>query len=383
MTGSTTSSAAQGSRISGALMSFHAFGVPVRLHSTFLILAAVLLVSGLGDHRSSVVYVLYVLGLFVSLLCHEAGHALVTRKFGVRTLEIVMFPIGGVSRLDRRLSPFEEFAVAIAGPLVNMILAAGFWGLAVMNKSLVTVTGLSNSTDDNLGAQLLFGNLAMAGFNLVPAFPMDGGRILRSLLTRFKGEEHATRLATWVGRMIAISLAVYALFSGHYMFVFVAFFLYLGAAQEAAATLGRVLTSGIPVRAAMVTEFQTLTHSSTIREAIQKSLNCAQQDFPVMHAGSISGVLSRNSLLRALAAEGPDGYVVGVMEREFVSFAPDVDLSTVLPVMAHTPGCAMVVQGEKLVGLLTSDNLSHFLALRRFGLDPDDQPLPAVTPQSV
>jgi stage IV sporulation protein FB len=122
----------------------------------------------------------------------------------------------------------------------------------------------------------------------------------------------------------------------------------------------------------MVTDFQTLTHSSTIREAIDKSLACTQQDFPVIHGGTISGVLSRNSLLRALAVEGPDAYVVGVMEREFLSLAPDLDLSTVLPMMAQTSGSAMVLQGERLVGLLTSDNLSHFLALRRFGMDPRD-----------
>ncbi len=354
-------------------MSFSAFGIPVRLHLTFLILAAILLVSGLGGERSSVVYVLYVIGLFLSLLLHELGHALITRNFGVRTLEIVMFPIGGVARVDRRLMPVEEFAVAVAGPLVNLFLAGAFWVLATMNNHIVSLAGISNSTDDNLGAQLFFGNLALAGFNLLPAFPMDGGRILRSILTRFRQEDDATRIATWVGRMIAFSLAVYALFSGHYLLVFAAFFIYIGAAQEAAATLGRLLTNGIPVSAAMVTEFQTLTHNSTIREAINKSLSCAQQDFPVIHAGSISGVLSRNSLLRALAAEGPDAYVVGVMERELILIAPDLELSSVLPMMAQGTSCAMVMQGEKLVGLLTSDNLSHFLALRRFGMEPNDQ----------
>lgn len=346
--------------------------MPVRLHITFLILAAIVLISGLGESRSSIVYVLFVAGLFLSLLLHEFGHALMTRSFGVRTIEIVMFPIGGIARLDRRLQPVEEFAVAVAGPLVNLFLAGAFWVLATMNNHIVSLAGISNSTDDNLGAQLFFGNLLLAAFNLVPAFPMDGGRIFRALLSRFRTEEEATRLATWVGRMIAISLALYALFSGHYLLVFAAFFVYIGAAQEAAATMGRVLTNGIPVRAAMVTDFQTLTHSNTIREAIDKSLACSQQDFPVIHGDTISGVLSRNSLLRALAAEGPDAYVVGVMEREFLSLAPDLDLSTVLPLMAQASSSAMVMQGEKLVGLLTTENLSHFLALRRFGMDPRD-----------
>ena len=219
-------------------------------------------------------------------------------------------------------------------------------------------------------AQLFFGNLAMAAFNLLPAFPMDGGRIFRSILTRFKGEEESTRIAAWVGRMIAISLALYALFSGHYLLVFAAFFIYLGAAQEAAASLGRALTVGIPVSAAMVTEFHTLTHSSTIREAIDMSLACSQQNFPVSHGGEISGILNRSALLHALAAEGPDAYVAGVMDRHYISLTPDLDLATALPVMARSGNCALVMKDQRLVGLLTTDNLSHFLALRRFGLEP-------------
>jgi Zn-dependent protease/predicted transcriptional regulator len=372
MTGSTITVEHGITRAPGLLM-FRAFGIPIRLHSTFILLATVLLVTGLSGERSSVVYVLYVLGLFFSLLAHELGHALVTRNFGVKTLEIVMFPIGGVARLDRRLLPVEEIAVATAGPLVNLFLAGAFWVMATMNNHIVTFAGISTSTDDNLGAQLFFGNLALAAFNLVPAFPMDGGRILRSLLTRIRREDEATRTATWVGRMMAISLALYGLFSGHYMLVFAAFFVYLGAAQEAAASLGRILTTGIPVRAAMVTQFHTLTHSTTIREAIDMSLASSQQEFPVLHAGSISGVLSRNSLLRALAAEGPDAYIVGVMEREFISLAPDVDLASVLPLMARAANCALVMQDQNVIGLLTSDNLSHFLALRRFGLNPVEE----------
>ena len=357
-------------RVPGALSALRLFGIPIRLHFTFLLLFAFLLISGLGGERSSVVYVFYVAGLFFSVMLHELGHAIVTRHYGIRTIEVVMFPIGGVARLDRSLQPSEELGVAIAGPLVNILLAAVCWILATSSNHIVSLSGISKATDDNLAAQLFFGNLAMAAFNLLPAFPMDGGRIFRSILTRFKGEEESTRIAAWVGRMIAISLALYALFSGHYLLVFAAFFIYLGAAQEAAASLGRALTVGIPVSAAMVTEFHTLTHSSTIREAIDMSLACSQQNFPVSHGGEISGILNRSALLHALAAEGPDAYVAGVMDRHYISLTPDLDLATALPVMARSGNCALVMKDQRLVGLLTTDNLSHFLALRRFGLEP-------------
>jgi Zn-dependent protease len=360
-------------RVPGAVGVFRVLNVPIRLHFTFLLLFSLLLISGLGGQRSSVVYVLYVGGLLLSVLLHEFGHAVMAKHYGIRTLEVVMFPIGGVARLDRRLEPAEEFGIALAGPLVNVFLAGLCWVLATSSNYIVSLNGIFKATDENLAAQLFFGNLAMAGFNLLPAFPMDGGRILRAILSRFKTEEDSTRLAAWIGRMIAISLALYALFSGHYLLVFAAFFIYIGAAQEAAASLGRALTLGIPVRAAMVKEFHTLSHASTIREAIDMSLACSQQDFPVVHGGAISGILNRNALLHALASEGPDAYIVGVMDRQYISLTPDLDLSAALPVMARSGSCALVMKDEELVGLLTTENLSHFLALRRFGLEPAER----------
>ena len=127
---------------------------------------------------------------------------------------------------------------------------------------------------------------------------------------------------------------------------------------------------GIPVRAAMVTEFHTLEHGNTIRDAANLLLSTSQQDFPVMHNGKTVGLLGRNLLIRAIASEGPDAYVAGVMDRDFVSLSPEMDLSEILPVMARAGKCALVMDGDRLLGLLTTDNLSEFLLLRRFGMDP-------------
>jgi stage IV sporulation protein FB len=150
----------------------------------------------------------------------------------------------------------------------------------------------------------------------------------------------------------------------------VAFFIYLGAANEGAASRGRSLTQGIPVRAAMMTDYRTLTHGSTIRDASNLLLSTSQQDFPVVHGEQVIGLLGRNGLLRGMALEGPDTYVAGYMEREFASVSPDKDLSEVLPFMANAGACALVIEGDKLVGLLTSENLSQFLLLRSVGLQP-------------
>jgi predicted transcriptional regulator len=183
-------------------------------------------------------------------------------------------------------------------------------------------------------------------------------------------EDEATRTAAWMGRMLAISMGLYGLIFSHLLLVFFAFFIWLGAAQESAAAMGRTLTHGIPVRAAMITEFHRLDHGDTVRYAANLLLSTAQQDFPVMHGDQLIGLLDRNGLLRALAAEGPDAYVAGVMDRDYLALEPSADLAETLPVMSRSGRCALVMDGPELVGLLTTDNLSEFLLLRRFGMEP-------------
>ncbi len=362
----------QSSGTAGTLKGFNLFGVPVRLHFTFILLIIFLVVTDLGSGHTSGSYALFIMGLFASVLLHEMGHAFVGRKFGVRTTEIIMFPIGGLSRMERMLAPKEEIAIASAGPLVNLLLSAGIFGYMFWMHLVVPVkpSELMRPGDVNALARLAYGNLVLAGFNLLPAFPMDGGRILRALLSMVRPEDEATRTAAWMGRMLAISMALYGLLSPQLMLVFFALFIYLGAAQEGAAAMGRTLTNGIPVRAAMMTKFHTLDHGNTIRDAANLLLSTSQQDFPVVHGDQVVGLLGRNLLLKSLASEGPDAYVAGVMDRDFLSLDPAADLASILPLMAQSGRCALVMDHARLMGLLTTDNLSEFLLLRRFGMEP-------------
>lgn len=356
----------------GTVKAFRLFGVPVRLHFTFILLAVFLIVSVLSSPQTSGGYAIFLLGGLGSVLLHELGHAIVASRFGFRTTEIVMFPIGGLSRMERPLRPAAEIWVSLAGPLVNIALAAGLFGYMYSTHLAVEihVTDLLRPTGKSPLALLLYGNVLLAGFNLLPAFPMDGGRVLRALLCYIRPEDEATRIAAWMGRMLAIAMGLYGLVAAQFLIVFFALFIYLGAAQESVAALGRTLTHGIPVRAAMITEFHTLEHGNTIRDAANLLLSTSQQDFPVMHSGKTVGLLDRNLLLRAIAAEGPEAYVAGVMDRNFLSLSPDADLSEVLPAMAQAGKCALVMDNDRLLGLLTTDNLSEFLLLRRFGMDP-------------
>ena len=299
-------------------------GVPVRLHFTFVLLLIFLVVIGLGSNQPPATYTLFVLGLVVSVLLHELGHAFVSALYGIRTLEIVMFPIGGVARLDRPAKPREEFWIAIAGPVVNLLIAGAITGVLYLRHRALDPFALAQPADGNLVDRIALGNLILAGFNLLPAFPMDGGRMLRAVLTRMRSEYEATRIATWSGRMLAISMGLYG-FIYMPMLAFVAFFIYLGAANEGVASRGRSLTQGIPVRAAMMTEYHTLPHRSTIRDAANMMLSTSQQDFPVVHGEEVVGLLTRSALMRAMLREGPDGYVAGAMDRNFLRVPPDMD----------------------------------------------------------
>jgi Zn-dependent protease len=348
------------------------FGIPIRLHFTFVLLFAFLLFVGIGAQQSLWADILYIAAIFGSVILHELGHALVARRYGVRTIEIVMFPIGGVARLARNPRPREEFWIAIAGPAVNFVIAAGLLGYLALSGSMGHFSALGIASDHTLPHRIAAGNLILALFNLLPAFPMDGGRILRSLLARSRPEEEATRLAAKAGQVLAILMGLYGLLVGNFFLIFIAFFVYLGAAQEGSMAQGRILTQGMPVRAAMITDFKTLSHGDTIRDAANLLLSTSQQDFPVIHGNEVIGLLGRGALLRGMAEAGPDSFVAAAMNRDPARVAPDTDLADAIA--ALTPGsCLLVMEGDRLVGLLTAENVSEFLLLRRFGLPAQRQ----------
>jgi Zn-dependent protease/CBS domain-containing protein len=344
------------------------FGVPVRLHFTFILLLIFLLFIGIGGNQSAATTAIYVVALFASVLLHEIGHTLMARHFGIKTIEIVMFPIGGVSRPERLPKAHEEFWIAISGPLVNALIAAGLFAWLAAQHQFMPLELLRDPTDANLAQRIATGNFLLFVFNLLPAYPMDGGRVLRSLLARFKSEEDATRIAANSGQILAAMLGLFGLLSANFMMVFIAMFIYLGASQEGNAVRGRLFTSGVPVRAAMITDFRTLSHGESIRDAGNLLLATSQHDFPVMHGDTVLGLLTRRALVRAMLTEGPDAYVASAMDRNPPRVGPEDPLSQVLPDLSGLRACALVMDGDKLLGLLTAENVSAFILLRQVSM---------------
>jgi Zn-dependent protease/CBS domain-containing protein len=355
----------QASESAGTMGVVRLFGVPVRFHFTFVLLLVFLLFIGVGGKQSGGTTALYVLALFASVLLHELGHAAIARLYGIRTVEIVMYPIGGIARPERAPRAREELWIALAGPVVNALIAAGLFGWLVASGGFVPVELLKEPTDANLMQRVASGNLLLFLFNLLPAYPMDGGRILRSLLALYRPEEEATRIAAGAGQGLAVLLGLAGMLWGNFVLLFVALFVYLGAAQEGAAARGRILTSGYPVRAAMITDYRTLTHGATIRDAGDLLLATSQHDFPVVYGESVLGLLTRSALMRAMMAEGPDAYVSGVMNREFLRVPPDMPLAEALPLVSAANSCALVMEDERLLGILTAENLGEFILLRQ------------------
>jgi Zn-dependent protease/CBS domain-containing protein len=347
------------------------FGIPLRFHFTFVLLFAFLITISVAGAQTWVGNTLFIAALFASVFLHELGHALVSRRYGIRTLEIVMFPIGGIARLEKNPGIREEFWIAIAGPAVNFVLAGALFAYLSFTAQWVPIANIAEPTDFNMLQRIAVGNLVLGLFNLLPALPMDGGRILRSLLARYRPEAQATQLAARIGTGMAVLMGLYGLITFNVFLLFIAFFVYLGASQERAMSIGKSVMQGVPASAAMITEFRTLNHGDTLRDAADALLASAQQDFPVVLGSQVIGLLGRSSLLRALAQDGPDAYISAHMDRDFLRIHPDADLAEAMPLVAQSGSAALIMRDDDLLGLLTTENLTEYIVLRQIGLRPN------------
>src|SRR5215471_17461356 len=277
-----------GSRASEVSMSWsfkigRVAGTAILVHVTFVLFLGWIFVASwvAGGPQSAWQALAFMLLLFACVVAHEFGHIFTARAFGVTTPDVVLLPIGGVARLERiPEEPWEEFLIAIAGPLVNVAIAFALVLVAGAHLSpgdLVAVESTRTSLIDRLAAV----NLFLAVFNMIPAFPMDGGRVLRALLATRLGYVRATEIAAFIGQGVAFALGFIGLFNNP-MLIFIAIFVYLAASSEAHLVAIRAMSRGVPVSAAMMPQFATLTPQAPIDEAVQTLLRTSQSEFPVI-----------------------------------------------------------------------------------------------------
>ncbi|HYF34824.1 MAG TPA: site-2 protease family protein [Prosthecobacter sp.] len=346
-------------------------GTEVRVHVTFFILLLYIVFQSLhtGQAVSGAFHmVLLICAMFVCVLLHEFGHVFAARGYGIRTPDIILLPIGGLARMERMpRKPSQEFVVAICGPLVNVAIAGGLW----------LFSGRPPEAEATWFAQpgyfvetLMVWNIAMVLFNLIPAFPMDGGRVLRALLASMMEYGRATRLAARIGQGIALLTVLLLITSDRFnpLFLLIAFFVFMAAGQEAAAVSQEEETRGLRVRDAMLTEFHTLPSDARLQDAVELLLAGSQHDFPVMDGrGGLLGILRRQQLIAGLTKHGPAFPAADLAEACAEPATPGMALSEALQRLHHTSCPALPVfdpLSSALVGLLTAENVGEMLMVR-------------------
>ncbi len=346
-------------------------GTAVRVHVTFLLFLGWIFVASWvsGGPEAAWQGLAFMVLLFACVVAHEFGHIFTARAFGVSTPDVTLLPIGGVARLERiPEQPYEEFLVAIAGPLVNVAIAFTLVLLAgahLDTGDLYAVERTTTSMVDRLAAV----NLFLAVFNMIPAFPMDGGRVLRAVLAARMGYVRATELAALIGQGVAFALGFIGLFSNP-MLIFIAIFVYLAAASEAHLVAIRAMSRGVPVSAAMMTRFATLTPDAHVDEAVQTLLQTSQSEFPVVDAaGKPVGLLGRGDLIRALKQLGPDARVADAMSATVPTIGHRRCLDEAFRMLQEksAPAVAVIDGTGRLTGLVTSETIGEMLMLHEAG----------------
>jgi len=342
-------------------------GIDVFIHSTFFLLIIWIGFSYWVTQNSiSAVLngVVFILLLFLFVLLHEFGHALAARKYGIATRDITLLPIGGLARLERMpKEPKQEFWVALAGPLVNFVLAILLFGWLLLTNGLGGIVN-TTVTEGSLIQRLAIVNLTLLLFNLIPAFPMDGGRVLRAFLAMRMEYTQATQAAATIGQGFALLFGLIGILTNP-MLLFIAFFVWIGASQESSSVQVREAISGIPIRRAMLTQFQTLDYNQRLSDAVDAILTGYQQEFPVMKGDEMVGVLTRSALVRGLAKDGPTANIAGVMDENFIT-ADANDMLERVSERLQNCGChsVPVFENDRLVGLVTMDNIGEFLMIQ-------------------
>jgi len=342
------------------------FGTAVRLHVTFLLF--LLAIGGVawaqGGSGAAVATVGFVSLLFTCVVLHEFGHILTARRYGVHTPDVILLPIGGVARMQRMLNaPRQEIIVALAGPAVNVVIATA---LFVAFGGLPSLAQTMEPTIAGFIGRLLYANVFLVLFNLIPAFPMDGGRVLRALLSLWRGPVQATRIATLMGQGFAVLFGLMGLFSGNIVLILIGAFIFFAASSEGAAARIGASVTGVRNGETMITRLARLGRDSCLGDAVTCRLRTGQPVIPICDSeGSLAGVLSRSTIYALLTRHGARTPVVEVMTASIPVVSVDGDLAETARLLqeADWPVIAVVDATDRLVGLITRETLDDVAAL--------------------
>lgn len=344
-------------------------GIDVFVHVTFFLLLAFWAFTGYsagGTLGAAAMNVLFIVAVFGCVLLHEFGHALMAARYGIPTRDIVLYPIGGVARLERMpKDPGQELWVALAGPAVNVAIAAVLFVWLQVTGALVPLTSLGALQGPFL-ERLMIVNIGLVLFNMLPAFPMDGGRVMRSLLAMRTSYERATAVAARTGQTLALLFGAFALFSGSPMMILIAVFVWMAAGAENRQVQMHSALGGVPLEHLMRTDIRVLDAALPLQSAVRASVASGQRDFPVVAMGRLVGVLWQEDMIRGLQELGPDAAITEVTDRAVGQAHLGERVEAVLQRMGTSNERLMPVTDAlgRLVGVLTPDTMGQFMRLQ-------------------
>lgn len=344
------------------------FGSELRVHATFFLL--LLWVGAVayaeGGPAAAIENVLFIVALFACVVAHEFGHVLTARRYGIKTPDITLLPIGGLARLERLPEkPLREVAVALAGPAVNVVI----WAVLTLITGMETqFDALGAIEDPEVGffGRLAAVNLFLALFNLLPAFPMDGGRVLRAALALGMSRVQATRVAAGAGQVLAFFFGFLGLTSGNVILLLIGVFIFMAAAAERSDVALRQAARHLLARDAMITSFEALSRGDSLEAANNALIRTTQHEFPVLDtAGRPVGLLTRNALFAAVNRDQPPAHVAEIMAGPFPSVALTARLDEVLDALFQdsAPAVAVVSPEGSLLGYITRENIGELMVV--------------------
>ena len=359
-------------------------GIDVKVHLTFvliLIWAAYRWSGSTGQGWQGALFgIVATLLLFTSVILHEFGHSLQALKFGIPVRDITLLPIGGVAQIEQMPEkPAQELRIALAGPLVSFAISLGLiaLGFLLQARAVVTLPELAASVGTASWAGMLsyltMANLLLGLFNLIPAYPMDGGRVLRALLALKLDYSRATSIAVSIGQGLALLAGLYGFMSGSYSLILIAIFVWMGAGQEGKQVETKGVLRQITVGQAMTRQPATISTSDTLARAVELTLTTSQADYPVLDSfdGSLAGLLTAQDLLRGLHRTGETGSVAQIMHTTFATATANEPLFQAQQRMTSKRLRALPVVDEegRLAGLLTAEDVNE--AYRLLSASPE------------
>jgi stage IV sporulation protein FB len=343
-------------------------GTDIKVHVTFLLLLGWYAFAAWRSQGpdAAIEGVVFLVALFLCVLLHEFGHILTARRFGVRTPDVILLPIGGVARLERIPDdPKQELLIAVGGPVVTLVIIVVLYAWLRLTGEMPPL--LPDPGAGRFAERLMGVNVWLLGFNLIPAFPMDGGRMLRATLASRIGAVRATRAAAILGQVFAAGMVLAGL-SGNILLAIIGMFVFIGASAETNAVETRAMGAGLRVEDMMVTQFRTLPGRATLAQAVDLLLSGDQREFPVVDDdGRPGGILTRDNLIKGLRERGPASTVAEAMTASAPAVSPALAFQDALDRLRGSglPALPVVGDGGILVGLLTMDNVSDLLLVRR------------------